>query len=228
MTETIGTKIRGIFLGDTHALLDKVIDMNSIAYVKQHARDLDEAIMQVKQSDNQALGHNRILALKRTELTNRIAELDHTCDILISQGKDDLAAAKQVELDQAQKELDNTNKEYDNTTETIKRYEQTISVMMRKHDEMLARVSELESLERTRKAQEKATHAQQVANELLDEGVNASVDNILNRAREKAATADVAFEQTFTVFQNQQDQDTAVILAKSKIEERKKKLAAKN
>ncbi|MEK7566941.1 MAG: PspA/IM30 family protein, partial [Patescibacteria group bacterium] len=61
-------KFRDLGLASIHSLLDKAIDLNSVAVVKQHVRDLENALSELENGAAEAAGYVRTLNREAIEL----------------------------------------------------------------------------------------------------------------------------------------------------------------
>src|SRR3989344_5452236 len=79
-------KIRTVVLANAHQLLDAAIDLNSVAAVKQHIRDLEGAIDQMEEAVIEANGNRTTVKRQLNDKRSQIAELNQNIDFIVGDG----------------------------------------------------------------------------------------------------------------------------------------------
>lgn len=223
MTSLFG-KLRGVVLGNAHSVLDLVIDMNSIAVVKQYIRDLETARTGIATQAAVAKGRVTTITVDITNKSKEVAEAKENIDLLISDDdptNDTNAVTIQLQVDELELQIETLKGDLEtaetlsaNMTETLKKIDQ-------KHTEMMGQVRTLEQQEATANASELAASAIETAGKLSNFDSGASVDNLQERIRARKATADARLEQALGDVSGSTENSVALARAKKAIEERK-------
>ena len=197
---SIFAKARAFTLGNMHELLDKAIDINSPAVLKQYVRDLEAAIEQLKtQAAAQAGGVRTI--------TREIGDLKQSIDMKTKAIKtrlgtagvdtnDSLVRAWAQQVTNWQKEL--AQKETTELPEKQKvaaSLDSAVAKLEAKHTEMVSNVRRLSSLAETSKAKNQAVSALEQAGKLSSGADSISIDNLQERIQAQADVADEKFDR---------------------------------
>src|ERR1043166_1312338 len=152
LMESLTSKLRTVVLGNLHSLLDAAVDLNSIAAVKQHVRDLEAALSRIQ--EQAAMAHGDVTGIKRriAELNSKVAELDANIDLALGQKSDDLAERLQVRQNQMKKDLEARTAELATAEQTDAALSDAVRKLDARHREMVDRVHHLEDLDRAAKA----------------------------------------------------------------------------
>jgi phage shock protein A len=191
-------KLRTLTLGSAHDLLDHAIDMNSPSAVRQNVRDLEDAIGKMKIEAANEDGHIRTITREQSDLNNSIATDKATVAHLM---ESDAPTAKEVARGKAAIILQNQSRVSDiaqdiaTHTASLTKLNATIASLNQKHDLMVSRVRELESLDRDSKAKESAAKALQSANSLISAAGSTSIDDIQTKMRARNDVANASFDQ---------------------------------
>lgn len=197
---SIFQKARAFTLGNLHELLDKAIDINSPAVLKQYVRDLETAITQIKteaavqaggvRTVNREIGDlKQSIDMKTKAIKTRLAQpgIDTTDSLVRSWG---------LQVTNWQKEL--TQKETVELPEKQKlasTLDASVAKLEAKHTEMVSNVRRLDSLAHTTAAKNKATVALEQAGKLSSGADSISIDNLQERIQAQADVADEKFDR---------------------------------
>ncbi len=196
MSSTIFGKVRTITLGNIHDLLDAIIDLNSMAAVRQNLRDLEEALDSIRDNLALAEGERKGLESEIVRLAGEMRQTDSDIDLLLSQGKDASATQLQVKLDGLKARQPKKEGELATAKTTEATLRQVVDQIETRHAAMLERVHELDQLERQTESQEHQTELLRNAAELSDSlDTSNSVDNVEARMRRDAAVAQSRFDR---------------------------------
>ena len=77
-------KARMAALSSAHALLDKIIDLNSVGAVKQYVRDLENALEDLEDAAATEAGHVRTVQRDCIQLQSQMKELNQNIDFILS------------------------------------------------------------------------------------------------------------------------------------------------
>jgi phage shock protein A len=96
-------KTQTLISANLHALVDKALESNSIAVLKQYTRDAENNLTALEDAAATVGGEVKTLERKYKEYKKKADKLDSNIDALIMQGKTDLARAAQTELNTARR-----------------------------------------------------------------------------------------------------------------------------
>jgi len=148
-------KVRTLVLGNLHDLLDATIDLNSMGAIRQHIRDLEAA--KEKIADQAAIAKGRVASLQReiADLEIKSKTTDENVDLLLNDTdptNDHLAEALEARLISYEEALTQKREELVAQSEAANALADATARLTAKHQEMLANLRRLESVEQTRLA----------------------------------------------------------------------------
>jgi phage shock protein A len=91
-------KAQTLISANLHEMVDKALEANSVAVMRQYIRDAESNIDALEDAAATVGGEVKTLERKYKEYKQRADQLDRNVDALIMQGKTDLARAAQTEL----------------------------------------------------------------------------------------------------------------------------------
>lgn len=91
-------KTQTLIQANLHDMVDRALEANSVAVMKQYVRDAEDNLDQLEDATATVGGEVRTLERKYKEFKKKGDKLDRNIDMLLMQGKTDLAAAAQSEL----------------------------------------------------------------------------------------------------------------------------------
>jgi phage shock protein A len=91
-------KAQTLISANLHDMVDKALEANSVAVMKQYIRDAETNLDALEDAAATVGGEVKTLERKYKEYKQRADQLDRNVDALIMQGKTDLARAAQTEL----------------------------------------------------------------------------------------------------------------------------------
>lgn len=193
-------KARAFTLGNLHELLDKTIDLNSPAVLKQYVRDLESAIASLKmEAVTQAAGVRTV--------TREIGDLKQSIDMKTIAIKtrlgmknvdstDSLVRAWAQQVTNWQKEvMQKETIELPEQQKTSAALDSAVAKLEAKHTEMVSNVRRLSSLAQTTKAKTKASDVLEQAGKLSTGADSISIDNLQGRIQAEADVADEKFDR---------------------------------
>lgn len=226
----IGSKLRLIALSNVNALLDKAIDLKSIDAVKQRIRDFESSIDEMRDDEANAEGYVKTVTRERDALVQQAAQLQKNIDFLLTDddpSNDVNATAFQVRLDTLQTQIDQKNTSIADLTETVSKLKQALSVVEAKHQQMIGQLSSLESLDEMAKAKAHSARTADLAQKMVSDSADASVDDVAARIQRNADVADVKFTHAFEGLEDSTSKDVAFSQASMNVAKRKQELAAR-
>lgn len=197
---TFLSKARAFTLGNLHDLLDKAIDVNSPAVLKQYVRDLETAISQLQSEAATQAGGVRTLNREIGDLKNNIAT--KTASIKSRLGSPNVTSQDTVvrswaaQVTEWQKELDQkVNQDLPAQAKVALDLDGAVSRLEIKHTAMVSQVRKLESAVHTTNAKEHAVSALKSADSLASGADGVSVDNLAAKVQRRADVADEKFDR---------------------------------
>lgn len=193
---TFLSRLRTLTAGAAHDLLDKVIDMNSPSMLRQYLRELEDAIGRLNGEAASQQGLLLTLRREQGDLQEKIAA-DKTAiaKLLTTPAGQARATAMAATVLQEQKQLDQKNIDLASQRKAADDLAGSVQRVQVKHDQMLARVRELERLDRETKAKEKTASALSAAGALASSVSSPSVDDLETRMRQRHDMATARFDQ---------------------------------
>jgi phage shock protein A len=91
-------KAQTLISANLHDMVDKALEANSVAVLKQYTRDAESNLDALEDAAATVGGEVKTLERKYKEYKQRADQLDRNVDALIMQGKTDLSRAAQTEL----------------------------------------------------------------------------------------------------------------------------------
>jgi phage shock protein A len=95
---TLLEKTQTLIQANLHAMVDRALESNSVAVMKQYIRDAESNLDQLEDAAATVGGEVKTLERKYQEYKKKADKLDRNIDNLLMQGKTDLATAAQNEL----------------------------------------------------------------------------------------------------------------------------------
>ena len=186
-------KARLITLGNLHDLLDKAIDMNSPSMIRQQVRDLEDAEQKMGAAKAEQAGALRTMQREKGDLETKVANLKSEIKSLIAsdpnstvaRSKGALAVQLQGQIDSRATGIESQQKIVDSMAVGLQRVDA-------QHTLLVARLRELERLDRETKAKTAAADALRKFNSVSG-SVN-SVDDVEDRMRRKNDQASASFD----------------------------------
>jgi phage shock protein A len=91
-------KTQTLIQANLHAMVDRALESNSVAVMKQYIRDAEGNLQDLEDAAATVGGEVKTLERKYLEYKNKADQLDRNIDVFLMQGKEDLARAAQTEL----------------------------------------------------------------------------------------------------------------------------------
>lgn len=224
---TLFAKARILLLSNIHSLLDKAIDLNSVEAVKQGIRDLETALN--KAEDELAASEGEVSVLKQdvAALETKISTTNANIDLILTDGDDSndhVALKLQKELNADEAALTGKKTELTEAEQVHTALSTAVESIRARHENLVSTVAALENQERAAKAKDRAAESLRAINSIANAGSTVSVDNIQERMRRDAATADAKLTRELGKVKKPDD-TVADIKAKQALAERKARLA---
>jgi len=221
-------KARIAALSAAHALLDKVVDMNSIGAVKQYVRDLENALEDLEDASAAAAGHVRTVERDADQIRYQMKELNQNIDFILSDNKpenDHLATPLEARLIGLEQRISTKDEEIAAGKKTAQALVEAVSALRTRYQNMVEQVQRLEAMDMATKAKENAVEAMRQAGRIASVGSDVSIDAVADRIQRRADVADVRFERALGEMSGQVKKDVVIAQAQARLEQRKARLA---
>lgn len=190
---SIWDKVRTLGLSTIHGLLDRAIDTNSPEALKQHLRDLEDALRDLRNALAGSIGNVTAAKQRIAGIEAKKTATESNIELLLSDddtSNDKFAEPLGVKLVQYEKDLEAANEELA-ALEVEQNALQTAEDQLEdKVEEMQGHVARLASLARKAAAQERAAASISSAASALGMNGTTSVDSIEERLRARSGAAE--------------------------------------
>ncbi len=221
-------KARIAALSSAHALLDKLVDMNSIGAVKQYIRDLEDALEDLEDAAATAAGHLRTVQRDSIQLQSQVRELNQNIDFIIGDNNpenDHLAKPLEARLIGLEERSRTKGEEINSSQKTTQALNEAVSTLQAKYQGMVEQLQRLEAMDRAAKAKEGAVEAMRNVGRISSAGGNVSIDAVADRIQRRSDVADAKFEQAMGLMSDSVEKDVVLAQAEARLEQRKARLA---
>ncbi len=221
-------KARIAALSAAHALMDKLVDLNSIGAVKQYIRDLEGSLEDLEDASAAAAGHVRTVERDADQIRSQMKELNQNIDFVISDDKpenDYLATPLEARLMGMEQLISTKDEELATGRKTAQAISEAVATLRTKYQNMVQQVQHLEAMDMATKAKESAAEAIRQAGQIASTGSDVSIDDVTARMQQKADVVDARFERALGEMSSQVDNDVVIVQAKARLEQRKARLA---
>lgn len=221
-------KARIAALSAAHALMDKLVDLNSIGAVKQYIRDLEGSLEDLEDASAAAAGHVRTVERDADQIRSQMKELNQNIDFVISDDKpenDYLATPLEARLMGMEQLISTKDEELATGRKTAQAISEAVATLRTKYQNMVQQVQRLEAMDMATKAKESAAEAIRQAGQIASTGSDVSIDDVTARMQQKADVVDARFERALGEMSSQVDNDVVIVQAKARLEQRKVRLA---
>ncbi len=192
----IFAKIRTIGLSNVHGVLDRVIDLNSVGAVEQHARDLEAARQDLEGTLAEARYDLRTKANNLATHQTHAAQLEDQIKLLAATGGDqNMVSARLLagELAALRPRIDTETQQQTDAQGTVDRLAAAVQQVNAKEVELKGKLGDLRGQIGMAVAKGRAAHALDAVGGAIEAG--GAVDGALDRAGRQGARADAAFDR---------------------------------
>lgn len=217
--ETLRQKARVLSLAWLHQIADAAIDMHSIPVVQQYIRDLEQAIVDLREAQAENAGAIAGLNRQISQLHQQEATLNTQADALLElkPPREDLAAIVEQRLQEVESSLTPLNNQLEKNQAIQAQYEQVMSALEAKHATMMRQLQTLQSLDTSASAEERAAQAIHAVSGAL--GGTSSIDDITARIQSRSDVAHARLQQEMGTVMPQPDA-VAEVLTQSAMQQR--------
>jgi phage shock protein A len=106
-------KVATLIKANLHYLVDQALKQNSLAVVDQYIREVEDNLDKLEDAAATVGGQVKTLKRKFDEFQTKADELDRNIDILLQEGREELAVAAQSKLNSTQRLADNYREQHE-------------------------------------------------------------------------------------------------------------------
>ncbi|MCB9421845.1 MAG: PspA/IM30 family protein [Ardenticatenaceae bacterium] len=216
-------KTQTLIQANLHAMVDKALENNSVAVMKQYIRDAESNLDELEDAAATVGGEVKTMERKYTEYKKKADQLDRNIDALLMQGKTDLASAAQNELNSTRRMQEQYHEQW---IRQQREYEALLNARLKlqaKLKTIRQEQKEMESLLRLAKSKEITVKAIKSIDDLTGVG-DGDIARLSESIRSRLDKASAQSEMYASSLDSQMDE----VLGKSEIdlqlEERKRRL----
>ena len=216
-------KTQTLIQANLHAMVDKALENNSVAVMKQYIRDAESNLDELEDAAATVGGEVKTLERKYKEYKKKADQLDRNIDALLMQGKTDLASAAQNELNSTRRMQEQYHEQW---VRQQREYEALLNARLKlqaKLKTIRQEQKEMESLLRLAKSKEITVKAIKSLDDLTGVG-DGDIARLSESIRSRLDKASAQSEMYASSLDTQMDE----VLGRSEIdlqlEERKRRL----
>jgi phage shock protein A len=106
-------KVATLIKANLHYLVDQALKQNSLAVIDQYIREVEDNLDKLEDAAATVGGQVKTLKRKFDEFQAKAEELDRNIDILLQEGREELAVAAQSKLNSTQRLADNYREQHE-------------------------------------------------------------------------------------------------------------------
>ncbi|TEU14565.1 MAG: hypothetical protein E3J21_15595 [Anaerolineales bacterium] len=152
-------KVSTLIKANLHYLVDQALKQNSLAVIDQYIREVENNLDKLEDAAATVGGQVKTLKRKFDEFQAKAEELDRNIDILLQEGREELAVAAQSKLNSTQRLADNYGEqherqkvEYEKLLDAKLKLEAKLTTIKQEREEMQALLDLAKAKELTAKA----------------------------------------------------------------------------
>ncbi|GAB4270252.1 MAG: hypothetical protein Kow0080_14510 [Candidatus Promineifilaceae bacterium] len=216
-------KTQTLIQANLHALVDKALEQNSVAVLKQYIRDAENNLEELEDAAATVGGEVKTLERKYKEYKKKADQLDKNIDALIMQGKTDLARAAQNELNSTRRLQEQYHEQW---VRQQREYESLLNARIKlqaKLKTIRQEQKEMEALLRLAKSKEVTVKAIKSLDDLMGVG-DGDIARLSESIRARLDKASAYSEMYASSLDNQMDEALGSAEIDLQLEERKRRL----
>ncbi|CAG0943672.1 hypothetical protein ANRL1_01444 [Anaerolineae bacterium] len=198
-------KVQTLIAANLHALVDEALKKNSLAVIDQYVRQVEDNLEDLEDAAATIGGEVKTLRRKFDEFAAKSAELDRNIDLMLKEGKEELAAAAQSKLNSTARlaetyksQYERQQTEYQKLLDAKLKLEAKLTTVKQEREEMQALLDLAKSKEITAKTMQSLDNLmgsgdQDVAR--MAESIRARLDKASARAEMQASRLDEQMDE---------------------------------
>jgi phage shock protein A len=220
---TLLEKVQTLISANLHEMVDKALETNSVAVMKQYIRDAENNLDELEDAAATVGGEVKSMERKYKEYKKKADQLDRNIDALLMQGKADLARAAQNELNSARSLQEQYHEQW---VRQQREYESLLNARLKlqaKLQTIRQEQKELEALMRLAKSKETTVKAIKSLDDLMGVG-DVDIARLGESIRSRLDKASAHSEMYADRLDNQMDAALGSAELDLQLEERKRRL----
>ena len=198
-------KVQTLIAANLHALVDQALKANSLAVIDQYIRQVENNLEDLEDATATIGGEAKTLKRKYDDFSAKAAELDRNIDLMLKEGKEELAVAAQSKLNSTARlaetyksQFDRQQAEYAKLLDAKLKLEAKLTTVKQEREEMQALLDLAKSKELTAKTMQSLDNLmgsgdQDVAR--MAESIRARLDKAQARSEMQASRLDAQMDE---------------------------------
>jgi len=198
-------KVQTLIAANLHALVDEALKANSLAVIDEYIRQVEHNLEDLEDAAATIGGEVKTLKRKYDEFSAKAAELDRNIDLMLKEGKQELAVAAQSKLNSTTRlaetyraQFERQQAEYEKLLDAKLKLEAKLTTVKQEREEMQALLDLAKSKELTAKTMQSLDNLmgsgdQDVAR--MAESIRARLDKAQARSEMQAQRLDVQMDE---------------------------------
>lgn len=198
-------KVQTLIAANMHALVDQALKANSLAVIDEYVRQVEHNLEDLEDATATIGGEAKTLKRKYDDFSSKAAELDRNIDLMLKEGKEDLAVAAQSKLnstarlaDTYKQQYEHQQGEYQKLLDAKLKLEAKLTTVKQEREEMQALLDLAKSKELTTRTMQSLDNLmgsgdQDVAR--MAESIRARLDKAQARSEMQASRLDVQMDE---------------------------------
>ncbi len=198
-------KVQTLISANLHALVDEALKKNSLAVIDQYIRQVEDNLEDLEDAAATIGGEVKTLKRKYDEFATKSAELDRNIDLMLKEGKEELAVAAQSKLNSTARlaetyksQYERQHAEYQKLLDGKLKLEAKLTTVKQEREEMQALLDLAKSKELTAKTMQSLDNLmgsgdQDVAR--MADSIRARLDKASARAEMQASRLDEQMDE---------------------------------
>jgi phage shock protein A len=216
-------KTQTLIRANLHDMVDRALEANSVAVMKQYVRDAEANLDDLEKAAATIGGEVKAMERKYNEYKKKADQLDHNIDMLLMQGKTDLATAAQNELNSARRLQEQYHAQW---VQQKREYESLLNARLKleaKLKTVRQEQKEMEALLRLAKSKEMTVKAIKSLDDLQGVG-DGDIARLRDSIQSRLDTASAHSEMYASRLDTQMDDVLGKTEIELQLEERKRRL----
>jgi phage shock protein A len=198
-------KVQTLIAANLHALVDEALKANSLAVIDEYIRQVEHNLEDLEDAAATIGGETKTLKRKYDEFSAKAAELDRNIDLMLKEGKEELAVAAQSKLNSTTRltetykaQFERQQAEYAKLLDAKLKLEAKLTTVKQEREEMQSLLDLAKSKELTAKTMQSLDNLmgsgdQDVAR--MAESIRARLDKAQARSEMQAQRLDVQMDE---------------------------------
>lgn len=216
-------KTQTLIQANLHAMVDRALESNSVAVMKQYIRDAENNLNDLEDAAATVGGEVKTMERKYLEYKKKADQLDRNIDVFLMQGKEELARAAQTEMNSTRRLQEQYHEQW---VRQKREYEALLNARLKlqaKLTEIRQEQRELEALLKLAKSKEKTVKAIKSLDDVMGAG-DADIARLGESIRSRLDKATAHSEMYASQLDSQMDEVLGKGELDIQLEERKRRL----